>query len=85
MKITRLSPAIAAGLLSLGLAVYAASTGAQARAPGTFVADATMPLNPVYQPQGTADYAQAAAESAISGAVVQTKAIKSVEMLAADR
>ncbi len=85
MKITRLSPAFAAGLLSLGLAAYAASAGARAKAPATFLADDTVPLNAVCQPQGSADYAQAVAESAVSGAVVQVKAIKPVEMLAADQ
>ncbi|HZP59893.1 MAG TPA: hypothetical protein VFB27_06170 [Opitutaceae bacterium] len=58
MKITRLFPAFAAGLLSLGLAVFAA-TRTQAKAPAAFVADALVPINPVVQPTGMADYAQA--------------------------
>lgn len=84
MKITRLFPAFAAGILSLGLAVFAA-TRTQARAPSTFVADAAMPLNPAFQPAGLADYAQACAESAVGGAVAPMKAIKSSGMLAADQ
>jgi len=58
MKITRLFPAFAAGLLSLGLAVFAA-TRTQAKAPAAFVADALVPINPLVQPTGVADYAQA--------------------------
>ena len=84
MKMTRLFPAFAAGILSLGLAVFAA-TRSEAKAPAAFVADASVPVNPGFQSAAMADYAQACAENAVAGAVASTKAVKPLEMLAANQ
>ncbi|HTQ31873.1 MAG TPA: hypothetical protein VMI53_11750, partial [Opitutaceae bacterium] len=62
-----------------------AATRTQAKAPATFVADTAVSINPVYQPAGMADYAQACAESAVGGAVAPMPAVTSPGLLAADQ